>query len=335
MTDADDPFAILTTPPPAFEKSTVATVLNDHYGLDGQLTSLDSERDQNFRLRVNDGSSYVVKIANSAEAAEVTDFQNAALEHIALADPGYPSPRVRRTATDQACVNIEDAAGRAHSLRVLSWLDGEMMADGNPASLATSMGECLSRLNLALQRFEHPGASYTLLWDISNANLVARQTGTIGDPDLRNVCERQFERFATHIAPALAELRMQVIHNDFNPGNVLVDPRDHNRIVGIIDFGDMVRAPLIVDVATAAAYLAIGHAKPREEVARFLAAYQQSVPLAEHELSLIDDLIVTRLVVSITIGHWRARRFPDNQRYIMVTQAQTIGLLLEMTGERR
>ncbi|MDX1508574.1 MAG: phosphotransferase, partial [Woeseiaceae bacterium] len=272
-------------------------------------------------------------IANAAEPRAVTDFQASALRHLAETDPAFPSPRIRPTRGGETSVAIEDAQGRAHRLRVMSWLDGAMMADGNPGSLAASMGRCLARLDSALADFAHPGDTYTLPWDISNAQLAAAKAGMIDDASLRRVCERHFEHFKSAIAPSLGELRRQVIHNDFNPGNVLVDPTDHERIVGIIDFGDMLRAPLVVDVATAATYLAIGHPDPRSEIDRFLSTYEQSIPLTEQELALIDDLIVTRLVVSVTIGHWRARQFPDNRRYIMVTQKRTIALLRQMTGE--
>lgn len=335
MTEADDPFAVLTTPPPSFTSGEVAATLEDRFGLHGDLTLLNSERDQNFRFDTPSGRRYVVKIANAAEAIEVTDFQASALQHIAATDPGFPSPRVRTTLDGNTSIDIEDAKGNAHRLRVLSWLDGELMEDGQPESLAYSMGRCLAQLHRALRDFTHPGDSYTLPWDISNASLVARHVDTIEDTAVRQMCQRHFRHFAARVEAVLGGLRAQVIHNDFNPGNVLVDPADPDQIVGIIDFGDMVRAPLIVDVATAATYLAIGHVDPRAEIGRFVDAYQSAAELSAAELSLLEELIVTRLVVSITIGQWRARQFPSNQRYIMVTQTESIDLLFEMTGKRQ
>jgi Ser/Thr protein kinase RdoA (MazF antagonist) len=41
-------------------------------------------------------------------------------------------------------------------------------------------------------------------------------------------------------------LRRQVIHSDLHGDNVLTVSDDENRIAGVIDFGDMVRAPLIM-----------------------------------------------------------------------------------------
>ncbi len=61
-------------------------------------------------------------------------------------------------------------------------------------------------------------------------------------------------RFTEHVLPRLGSVRAQVIHNDYHLYNVLVAPDDHERIVGIIDFGDMVHAPLVGELATAAAF---------------------------------------------------------------------------------
>ena len=51
-----------------------------------------SERDRNFRLDAIDGRRYVLKFSNSAEQEQVVDFQNRALQHIAVTDPGLPVP---------------------------------------------------------------------------------------------------------------------------------------------------------------------------------------------------------------------------------------------------
>ena len=56
------------------------------------------------------------------------------------------------------------------------------------------------------------------------------------------------------IAPQFPDWRWQVVHNDLNPHNVLCAPDAPDRIAGVLDFGDMVRTPLVCDLAVAAAY---------------------------------------------------------------------------------
>ena len=69
-------------------------VAAEHYGLIATVHRLDSERDQNFRLRSLSGREYVLKIANPAEDRAVTNLQTEALLHLAAADPGLPVPRL-------------------------------------------------------------------------------------------------------------------------------------------------------------------------------------------------------------------------------------------------
>ena len=125
------------------------------------------------------------------------------------------------------------------------------------------------------------------------------------------------ERFTDHVLPRLASLRSQVIHNDYHFYNVLVAPHDHARIVGIIDFGDMLHAPLVGEVATAAAFHMGGSADPFEGPAQFVAAFHESLPLAAVEQEIVADLMATRHLITVLISEWRSARYPENRPYIM------------------
>ena len=78
-----DPLAVLVEAAPRFSDEEAVAIAREYYGLEVAAKSLVSERDQNFRLRTAAGVQYVLKIANAAEAPEVTDFQIRALLHIA------------------------------------------------------------------------------------------------------------------------------------------------------------------------------------------------------------------------------------------------------------
>ncbi|MEE4417602.1 phosphotransferase, partial [Klebsiella pneumoniae] len=60
--------------------------------------------------------------------------------------------------------------------------------------------------------------------------------------------------FARTVPGVRSSLKTQIIHNDFNLHNILVDPAEPLEIAGIIDFGDMVFAPRVNDLAVALAY---------------------------------------------------------------------------------
>ena len=76
----------------AIPESLAQKLAAEHYGLPATAHRLDSERDQNFRLRTLDGRDYVLKIANPAEDRAVTNLQTEALLHLAAADPELADP---------------------------------------------------------------------------------------------------------------------------------------------------------------------------------------------------------------------------------------------------
>jgi Ser/Thr protein kinase RdoA (MazF antagonist) len=130
-------------------------------------------------------------------------------------------------------------------------------------------------------------------------------------------------------------LRSQVIHNDYHLYNVLVAPDDHARIVGIIDFGDMLHAPLVGEVATAAAFHMAGCADPFEGPSQFVAAYHATLPLTDVEQEIVADLMATRHLITALISEWRAARYPENIAYIMRHNAAAWEALSQMADLSR
>jgi len=139
----------------------------------------------------------------------------------------------------------------------------------------------------------------------------------IVDDKRRALAEAFMTRFNRDVLPRLASLRSQVIHNDYHLYNVLVALDDQARIVGIIDFGDMVHAPLVGEVATAAAFHMSGTTDPFEGPAQFVAAYHEALPLTDAEQEIVADLMATRHLITALISEWRAARYPENRAYIM------------------
>ncbi|MCH7587119.1 MAG: hypothetical protein IIC78_03645 [Chloroflexi bacterium] len=68
--------------PPRFSKEDAEQIAGDLFDLSGEFSSLRSERDQNFRIKPQNGVGYVLKISNSEEDAGVIDLQCKALVYI-------------------------------------------------------------------------------------------------------------------------------------------------------------------------------------------------------------------------------------------------------------
>jgi len=313
-----DATAALSTSVPNLSPESVRALARRLYGIDGSVEALAGERDQNCRMEAADGSRYVFKISNPSEPPSVVDFQIAALDHIAQASPQLPVPRVVRTLEGRTHDTIALANGVHTRVRMLTYLDGIQIRETvRTAAQRRAMGTGLAGLNRALHGFAHPGAAHDLLWNVSAAHRLAAKLDAIVDERRRALAGKFMARFIGDVLPRLASLRSQVIHNDYHFYNVLVAPDDHARIVGIIDFGDMLHAPLVGEVATAAAFHMAGSADPFEGPAQFVAAYHATLPLADVEQEIVADLMATRYLITALISEWRAARYPENRAYIM------------------
>ena len=317
--EGPDEAAELSTAAPSLAPAEVQALVARLYGIDGStIQPLAGERDQNCAVETADGMRYVFKISNPSEPVPLVDFQIAALEHIAHTSPSQPVPRVVRTLDGRTRDTVVLADGAQTSVRMLTYLEGTQIRETPRTALQrVAMGRGLAELNLALRGFTHPAAKHELLWNVSAAHRLTVQLGSLPAGPRRALAQSFMERFTDHVLPRLGSLRAQVIHNDYHLYNVLVAPDDQARITGIIDFGDMLHAPLVGEVATAAAFHMAGNADPFEGPAQFVGAYQSVLPLTEPELDIVADLMATRHLITALISEWRALRYPENRAYIM------------------
>lgn len=320
MTAVEELGAVLDTPVPAITLAEATELAHAAFGLDGTVTPLTGERDRNFHLRTADGAEYALRVINAAEDPAVSDFQSLALLHLAAADPGLPVPRLHRPLQGAAPEAVWQPAhgGAPCRVRVLDYLPGRPLHLTAPdRAQRTAIGQCLARLDAALRDFRHPADSHVLMWDIQRALQLRGMAAQLPEPADRALAAGVLDRFERHALPLLPGLRPQVIHNDFNPHNILADAVRDEAITGIIDFGDMVRAPLVQDLATAAAYQLAPEGHPLEGPAQLIAAFDAVCPLWPEEVEILADLIATRMAVAVTISGWRALRQPANADYIL------------------
>lgn len=321
---------MLTTRPPAFSDTRVSAIADDLYGISGETRLLVSERDQNFQLTAQDGRRYTLKISNHAEQQAVIDFQSEALLYVSKQDASLPVPRVIPTIEGQLYGRAK-RAGNTHFIRMLSWLEGSVIHDATTGpELVGQMGQLLARLDVALKGFDHPGSNFPLLWDMKRADYLTDLIDHIEEADLRRLIDQTLAKFIAEVKPVLDTLRTQVIHNDMNPGNVLTDKGRPVHITGIIDFGDMTRSPLIIDLAVAAAYQLSDGDDPLAGALPMIAGYHAVEPLLDKEMELLTDLIRTRLITSLLIGSYRSTLFPENREYLLISQRSARNFLINL-----
>jgi 4-aminobutyrate aminotransferase-like enzyme/Ser/Thr protein kinase RdoA (MazF antagonist) len=309
---------VLETPSPSFTIDQVADHVNKLYGRTGKISSMDSERDQNFRIETKEGDRFVIKIANSAEDPAIIDMQLKALKHITLVDPTLPIPKILLSQNGLMMEQITSEIGIEHSVRILSYIEGDYPETAPTGfALHRPIGKCLARLGLTLRGFFHPAANHDLLWDLKHTSKLRQLLPYIEDEDNRELVSYFLDRFDQNVLPLIPKLRAQIIHNDLTPDNILVAEDDPGCIVGIIDFGDMTHTPLIIDLATTIAHMLRGHDDLPTVASEIVLGYHETSPLEESELYLLYDLIAARLMMLNVIANWRVTIHPDNRDYIM------------------
>ena len=325
---AESPFELLESPIPDWELGEISAVLAREFGLTGGLAPLPGERDQNLLLDASDGR-FMVKIANSSESIEVLEMHQAALAHINRQHMEIEVPRPR-PALDGRLVVSAGRGGDLHPIRVQTFIEGQVLRDLPAGSVtAYEIGVAVARLQMSLRGFFHPAAGGRILWDMRQATELVAVAGAVQDPDLRSRVVDMLAHFDEAVAPSLDRLPAQVIHNDMNPDNLLVTD---GSISGVIDFGDMVHGPRLMDLAVAAAYQLQSDLDPQTVLSEICAGYESVSELLDDEVALLGDLTEVRLCQSITIGAWHAQRHPENAEYILGDAEGSRAALLALDG---
>ena len=308
---------------PAFGVHEAEAIARRHFGLEGVLEELPSERDRNFLIRAGNGDRFVLKIAHADEAPEILDLQHRALRHIADRAASLVMPSVLRSTSGLEIETIQSASGTPHLARVLTWVPGREMASVRPhtTGLLTSLGAVLGRLDRALEGFHHPAAARELKWDMARSGWIRGHLDRLKDPVRRGIVERHIARFEGDILPGLTSLRRGVIHNDANDWNVIVGPGDpdRRRVLGIVDLGDMLESVVVADLAIGCAYAMQDKPDPLAAATPVVAGYHSEYPLSEPELAALYPLICTRLSVSVVNSAEQGASFPRDA-YLTISE---------------
>lgn len=315
---------VLDAPALDVSLNTARQLLEARFGLEATLEPLAGERDRNFRATAADGRRYLLKFTHPAERETVTDFQVRALTRLAERDPTLPIPRVIDALDgDPAPIHrLED--GRISRVRLSTFVAGTPLAGRVPSrDFRRTLGVWLARIDDALADFHHPVADHAMPWDLQHADALMPQTDSLIEAEERQLIRQHLSDFRDRLRPRLARLPRQPIHNDLNGHNVLFDSDARagktapDRPIGIIDFGDMLFAPRIVDLAVAAAYQMNDPDDPLAGALALIAGYHRQSALRTEEVELLRGLIETRLAMAITVSTHRASRHPENAAYLL------------------
>jgi 4-aminobutyrate aminotransferase-like enzyme/Ser/Thr protein kinase RdoA (MazF antagonist) len=323
----------LRTSPPSFGIAEGERIARDLYGLAVSIQPLPGERDCNFRLCTAEarGAStheFVLKVLHAAADAESTDCLVRVLDHLAEQDPTLPVPRLFPTLSGDA-IGRFSRDGVDYDTCLVSFLPGRLLSESSPsAALLQNVGAALARVDRALQGFFHPSLTRRLAWDVRRLPELAEFSGDIESAALRNAINQVASAFRDCL-PRLRGLRAQAIHGDCHSANLLVDA-DGSSICGVLDFGDMIHAPLIMEPAVAMSELLTESAAPLESVGAVLRGYAKGLVLLPEEVESIYDIVIARHAVTVLVHAWRSRHDRQGARALDAASARAEASLQQL-----
>lgn len=308
---------------PRRDASWASRALSEVFGLavasDEPPSELPSYIDQNFEARLEDGSRVVLKVANEATARGEIEFESALMRR--LEAEGVPVPPL-----------IEPCeAGRARAaeegIRAMAFVEGRPMEEAMPVDgdALRALGALCGRMDRALASFAHPHDRRALPWNLDHAAEVVRANASALEaaptpyPRAPVAAQVALVRRVAQKYEALVRAEPRpppeaVVHNDFNPHNILVDPRDPRRFTAVLDFGDATRTRRAASVAITAAHCMYHYLdRPLWCLARVLDGYCSEQPLGGDELRMVVPLAAMRLATSACMSARQRRVQPGNE----------------------
>lgn len=261
-----------------------------------EVIKLGGYNNSNYLVKTGDNKYICKTYPYNPELFEIINAENDTLIFLSKSTKGiYPEPIQNLHGSYLYETEIN---GGKKILRMLSFLDGESFIQiKHTQTLFESFGTFLAQMDLDLQPYNNNMIkARKSKWDNQYFYLNEKYIHDISNPDNRKIVKYFFQQYDEHVLPVIQNFRRSMIHNDANEYNVL---GKNNRVIGIIDFGDLVYSPLINELAVAISYAIFGKENPLDWAAIILKAYHDTIPLSIDEVDVLYYLIAARLCISV------------------------------------
>ncbi|MBS1690823.1 MAG: aminotransferase [Actinobacteria bacterium] len=306
-------------PAPQVSDSAARDVLDTHFGIRADATSLGSQQDKNFLVR-GDGDEIlgVLKVANPAFNATELAAQDEAADIIAAAEPtlrvAVPLPNVN----GEKCTVISGLLDTPAHVRLLRYLAGGTLLQAGylPPATVAGMGELAGRVSRALADFRHPGLDRILQWDLRyGIDVVDELASHVADPDHRERLLAAAHEAWARLGTLADRLPRQAVHLDLTDANVVVTRIEGGglRPDGVIDFGDLTDSWAVSELAITLSSVLQHPGSGPASILPGVLAFHGIRPLNEDEVEALWPLLVLRTAVLIVSGAQQATIDPDNE----------------------
>ena len=167
--------SVFNSHPPKINKNKLIKWLITNYNFKYKkkisLKKLNSERDKNYLLSINNKSKFVLKISNKFESKKFLELQDYVLK--SLKKKSSIKKIIPKIIHKKIKIFVDENNSPC-CIRILSYIEGKMYADSkNSIDLESSLGSYVGILSKELQNLVHKAAFRKFEWDPSSIDLGA------------------------------------------------------------------------------------------------------------------------------------------------------------------
>ena len=288
-------------------------LLYELYGIRGKADKLPGYADYNFKIKVANKNSYILKISRPEADKNFIFFLQEILQYLEKNAPELVTPKIIKDSNGQYTSEVVDAQNNHRYIRLLSWVTGSVWNEVNPQldDLRFSLGMNCGKITKALQNFDHAQAYGEFEWDTSKG-LWTKDYQHLLSEEEKTIISHFQQEFEKHL-DTYNTLRKSIVHNDANDFNILVTNDLVNpKVKSIIDYGDAIYTQIINDVGIACSYAIMDYNDPLEAALPIVSGYHSAFTLQEDELKHLYNAIAMRLVISYTTSVINQQKEPEN-----------------------
>ena len=313
--------------PPIINVSSFSRWLKKNYSFFNsksiKLSRLNSERDINLLIKGAGTKRYVVKISNPKESLAQLEYQDLLINHL------RQSIQLRKIYPEilhKKILFYKDRNERRCAVRILTYIEGDMYAKSkNSDDTEKSLGKLLALQSNQLQSFIKNQAIRSFEWDPSDIRWTKKFINLFKGAN-KNIIKNTIDEHEKFVFKNIKNLKHAVTHGDPNDYNIVVKKE---KIIGFIDFGDSIYAPVINDLAISLSYALMGNNNLYKSLQNIVGTYNEFYKLSDQDIYSLLALIKSRLVITLVMAAKQRKKYPDN-KYLSISENNAWGLIYKL-----
>ncbi|MDC0232423.1 aminotransferase class III-fold pyridoxal phosphate-dependent enzyme [Pelagibacteraceae bacterium] len=313
--------------PPIINVSAFSHWLKKNYSLfkskNIKLSRLNSERDINLLIKGVGIKQYVVKISNPKESLVQLEYQDLLINHLRL---NIELRKIYPEILHKKILFYKDRNERRCAVRVLTYIDGNMYAKSkNTDHTEKSLGKLLALQSNQLKSFIKNQAIRKFEWDPSDIRWTKKFINLFKGVN-KNIIKQTIDEHEKFVFKNIKNLKHAVTHGDPNDYNIVVKKE---KIIGFIDFGDSIYAPVINDLAISLSYALMGTKNFYKSLKNIVGTYNEFYKLSDQDIYSLLGLIKSRLVITLVMAAKQRKKYPDN-KYLSISEKNAWDLIYNL-----